>query len=166
MLKTFIKGGVHPPENKLSAKSGIKDLPIPQVVRIPVSQHLGSPSKPMVEPGDQVKTGQLIARSEGYVSSNIHSPVSGKVAKIDNFIDNTGYKRKAIVINTEGDDWVENIDRSKEHNKDFSLSSEEIINRILSAGIVGLGGATFPTHVKLSIPRGKKAEYLIINGVE
>ena len=124
MLKTFIKGGVHPPENKLSAKSNIKDLPIPQVVRIPISQHLGSPSKPVVEPGEQVKTGQLIARSEGYVSSNIHSSVSGKVTKIDNFIDSSGYKRKAIAINTEGDDWAENIDRSKEHIRKFSLSAE------------------------------------------
>jgi electron transport complex protein RnfC len=166
VLKTFLKGGVHPPENKLSAKSDIKDLSLPQVVRIPISQHLGSPSKPVIEPGDQVKTGQLIAKSEGYVSSNIHSSVSGKVTKIDNFIDSTGYKRKAIVINTEGDEWFENIDRSKEHIKEFSLSSEEIIKRILSSGIVGLGGATFPTHVKLSIPRGKKAEYLIINGAE
>jgi electron transport complex protein RnfC len=166
VLKTFVKGGVHPPENKLSAKSKIKDLSLPQVVRIPISQHLGASSKPVVEAGDQVKAGQLIAKSEGYVSSNIHSPVSGKIIKIDDFIDSTGYKRKAIAINTEGDEWVENIDRSKEHIKEFSLSSEEIINRILNAGIVGLGGATFPTHVKLSIPRGKKAEYLIINGVE
>ncbi len=166
MLKTFSQGGVHPPDNKLSARSGIKDLPLPQVVRIPIAQHLGSPSKPVVEAGDQVKTGQLIARSEGYVSSNIHSPVSGKVVKIDEFIDSTGYKRKAIAINSEGDEWLENINRTSEHVKEFSLSSEEIINRILSAGIVGLGGATFPTHVKLSIPRGKRAEYLIINGVE
>ncbi len=166
MLKTFSKGGVHPPENKLSARSGIKDLPLPQVVRIPIAQHLGSPSKPVVEAGDQVKAGQLVARSEGYVSSNIHSPVSGKVMKIDDFIDSTGYKRKAIAIKTEGDEWLDNIKRTSEHVNEFSLSSEEIINRILSAGIVGLGGATFPTHVKLSIPRGKKTEYLIINGVE
>lgn len=166
MLKTFLKGGIHPPENKLSAKSNIKDLPLPQVVRIPISQHLGSPSKPVVEAGDHVKTGQPIAKSEGYVSSNIHSPVSGKITKIDDFIDSTGFKRKAIVINTEGDEWIGNIDRSKEHTREFSLSPEEIINRILNAGIVGLGGATFPTHVKLSIPRGKKAEYLIINGAE
>jgi electron transport complex protein RnfC len=166
VLKTFLKGGVHPPENKLSSKSGIKDLPPPQVVRIPILQHLGAPSKPVVEAGDQVKAGQLIAKNEGYVSSNIHSPVSGKIMKIDDFIDSTGYKRKAITINTEGDEWIENIDRSEDHIKEFSLSSEEIINRILNAGIVGLGGATFPTHVKLSIPRGKKAEYLIVNGAE
>ncbi|UCH13978.1 MAG: electron transport complex subunit RsxC [Bacteroidales bacterium] len=166
MLKTFLKGGVHPPENKLSNKSKIKDLPVPQIVRVPVLQHLGSPAKPVVEPGNQVKAGQLIAKNEGYVSSNIHSPVSGKIAKIDDFIDSSGYKRKAIAINTEGDEWLEKIDRSKDHINEFSFSPEEIINKILEAGIVGLGGATFPSHVKLNIPRGKKAEYLIVNGVE
>lgn len=166
MLKTFLKGGVHPPENKLSTKSKIKDLPLAPVMRVPVLQHLGSPSKPVVEPGNQVKAGQLIAKNEGYVSSNIHSPVSGKIVKIDDFIDSSGYKRKAIVINTEGDEWIEKIDRSKDHIKEFSFSPEEIINKILEAGIVGLGGATFPSHVKLNIPRGKKAEYLIVNGAE
>ncbi len=166
MLKTFLKGGVHTPENKLSNKSKIKDLPVPEIVRVPVSQHLGSPAKPVVEPGTQVKAGQLIAKNEGYVSSNIHSPVSGKIAKIDDFIDSSGYKRKAIAINTEGDEWLDNIDRSKDHIEEFSFSPEEIINKILEAGIVGLGGATFPSHVKLNVPRGKKAEYLIVNGAE
>ena len=166
MLKTFAKGGIHPPENKLSAKSVIKDLPLPQAVTIPLSQHLGSPSKPVVEAGEHVKAGQLIAKSEGYVSSNIHSSVSGKVTKIDTFIDSSGYKRKAILINVEGDEWLVNINRSKEIIKEFTLSSEEIIQKIIEAGIVGLGGATFPSHVKLNIPRGKKVEYLIVNGVE
>ena len=141
-------------------------MPLPQVVWVPILQHLGSPSKPIVEPGNQVKAGQLIAKNEGYVSSNIHSPVSGKIIKIDDFIDSSGYKRKAIAINTEGDEWIEKIDRSKDHIKEFSFSREEIINKILEAGIVGLGGATFPSHVKLNIPQGKKAEYLIINGSE
>ncbi len=166
MLKTFVKGGIHPPENKLSAKSGIRDLPLPKAVTIPLSQHLGSPSKPVVEAGEHVKTGQLIAKSEGYVSSNIHSSVSGKITKIDAFIDSSGYKRKAILINVEDDQWLENIARNKEVIREFSLSSEEIINKIIEAGIVGLGGATFPTHVKLNIPRGKKTEYLIVNGIE
>jgi electron transport complex protein RnfC len=166
VLKTFVKGGIHPPENKLSDKSAIRDLPLPKSVTIPLSQHLGSPSRPVVEAGESVKTGQLIAKSEGYVSSNIHSSVSGKIAKIDAFIDSSGYKRKAILINVEGDEWIENIDRDKKLIKEFSLSSDEIIKKITEAGIVGLGGATFPTHVKLNIPRGKKTEYLIINGVE
>jgi electron transport complex protein RnfC len=166
VLKTFAKGGIHPPETKLSDKSGIRDLPLPKSVTIPLSQHLGSPSRPVVEAGGSVKTGQLIAKSEGYVSSNIHSSVSGKIAKIDAFIDSSGYKRKAIHINVEGDEWVESIDRESKVIKEFSLSSDEIIKKITEAGIVGLGGATFPTHVKLNIPRGRKTEYLIINGVE
>ncbi len=166
MLKTFAKGGVHPPENKISAKSKIKDLQLPETISIPISQHLGTPSKPIVERGEQVVVGQLIAKNEGFVSSNIHSSVSGKIAKIDNVIDSSGYKRKSIVISTEGDEWDKNIDRTDKLITDFSCSSEEIINKVIEAGIVGLGGATFPSHVKLSIPRGKKAEYLIINGVE
>jgi electron transport complex protein RnfC len=166
VLKTFVKGGIHPPENKLSDKSGIRELPLPKAVSIPLSQHLGSPSRPVVEAGENVKTGQLIAKNEGYVSSNIHSSVSGKVTKIDVFIDSSGYKRKAILINVEGDEWVDSISRENKVIKEFSLSSDEIIKKITEAGIVGLGGATFPTHVKLNIPRGKKTEYLIINGVE
>jgi electron transport complex protein RnfC len=166
VLKTFAKGGVHPPENKLSEKSKIKDLPLPETVSIPISQHLGTPSKPVVEKGEQVKTGQLIAKNEGFVSSNIHSSVSGKVVKIDDVITISGYKRKCIVINTEGDEWDPAIDESSELITNIKHSSEEIIEKVIKAGIVGLGGATFPSHVKLTVPRGKKIECLIINGVE
>ncbi|MBN1597698.1 MAG: electron transport complex subunit RsxC [Bacteroidales bacterium] len=166
MLKTFTLGGVHPPENKLSAKEIIKELDIPENVTVPLAMHLGVPAKPVVEKGYPVKTGQLIAKGDGFVSANIHSPVSGKVLKIDKALDVSGYKKDAIFINTEGDEWIETIDRSAEIIKDFNLSPEEIVNKINDAGIVGLGGATFPSHVKLSVPRGKKAEYLLINGVE
>ena len=166
MLKTFTRGGIHPPENKLSSNAGIKVLPVPEVVSIPISQHLGVPAKPVVEKGDEVKVGQLIAESNGFISSNIHSSVSGKVLKIDKVPDSSGYKNDAIVINVEGDNWLESIDRSNTVNENITLSKEEIIKKILETGIVGLGGATFPSHVKCTIPRGKKAEYLIINGVE
>ncbi len=121
---------------------------------------------PVVDKGDVVKVGQLIAAAEGFVSANIHSSVSGKVLKIDKTLDASGYKRDAIVIQVEGDEWMETIDRSDSLVKEVNLSKEEIIEKIKEAGIVGLGGATFPSHVKLSVPRGKKAEYLIINGVE
>ena len=166
MLKTFSKGGVHPPENKLSASSGIQILPPPQRVTIPLSQHLGVPAKPVVERGDPVKTGQLIAKGDGFVSSNIHSSVSGKVLKIDNELDPTGYKRPCIVIEVSGDEWQDNIDQSADLVKEVNSDAESIISKIQEAGIVGLGGATFPSHVKLSVPRGKTAEYLIVNGVE
>ncbi len=166
MLKTFAIGGVHPPENKLSTKSAISDLPVPKSVIIPLGQHLGVPAKPVIAKGDEVKVGQLLAEANGFVSANIHSPVSGKVMKIDKSLDSSGYKRDAVFINVEGDEWLDSIDRSPDLKKDIALSREEIIKRIAEAGIVGLGGATFPSHVKVSIPKGKTAEYLIINGVE
>ena len=166
MLQTFTRGGVHPPENKLSANCGIRDLEIPKSVVLPLGQHLGAPAKPVVGRGDVVKTGQLIAKGDGFVSSCVHASVSGKVNKIDDVVDLSGYKRPAIFIDTEGDEWAEGIDRSPALSTDIRLSGQEIIQRIGETGIVGLGGATFPTQVKLSVPRGKKAEYLIVNGVE
>jgi Na+-translocating ferredoxin:NAD+ oxidoreductase subunit C len=166
VLKTFPRGGVHPPQNKLTADIPIGYLPIPGSVAIPVAQHIGSPSAVVVKKGDYVKTGQVIAESKGFVSSNIHSSVSGKVNKIDSTIDSTGYKQVAVFIDTDGDEWVDTIDRSKELISEIKLSGEDIIQKCLDSGIVGLGGATFPTHVKLTLPAGKKCNTLIINGVE
>ncbi len=166
MLKTFPKGGVHPPENKLSAKASVEVLPLPQQVVIPISQHIGAPASPVVAKGDKVVVGQVIAKSAGFVSANIHSSVSGTVASLDPVLDSTGYKKPAITITVEGDEWLPEIDRTTELNKEIKQSAEEIIARINEAGIVGLGGATFPSHVKLSVPKGKKADVLIINGVE
>ncbi|MCK5691202.1 MAG: electron transport complex subunit RsxC, partial [Bacteroidales bacterium] len=165
-LKTFSRGGVHPPEHKLSAGNAIIELPPPEVAVIPVSQHLGAPSKVLVNRGDEVKVGQLIAESAGFVSTNIHSSVSGKVLKVDQFIDSSGYRRMAVQIQVEGDKWMENIDRSDDLVRNSVLPAEDIRKKILEAGIVGLGGATFPSHVKLMVPQGKTAEYLLINGVE
>jgi Na+-translocating ferredoxin:NAD+ oxidoreductase subunit C len=166
MLKTFPKGGVHPPENKLSADKPIEALGLPEKVIIPISQHIGVPSTPTVAKGDKVLVGQVIAKSSGFVSANIHSSVSGTVASLDPVLDSTGYKRPAITITVEGEEWIPEIDRSPDLIKEFSLSAEEIIAKVNEGGIVGLGGATFPSHVKLSIPKGKKADVLIINGVE
>ncbi len=159
-------GGVHPPEYKLSSGRPIEVLPPPESVVIPVSQHLGMPSKVLVERGDEVKVGQPIASAAGFVSTNIHSSVSGKVLKVDNFMDSTGYRRTAVQIQVEGDNWVDTVDRSDDLVPKTVLSAEDIRKKILEAGIVGLGGATFPSHVKLTVPSGKKAEYLVINGVE
>ena len=165
-LKTFSRGGVHPPEHKLSAGQNVELLDPPEVAVIPVSQHLGAPAKVLVNRGDQVKVGQLLAHSEGFVSTNIHSSVSGKVLKVDKFPDSSGYRKLAVQIQVEGDEWEESIDRSDDLVTNTVLSSEDIRKKILDAGIVGLGGATFPSHVKLMVPRGKKAEYLLVNGVE
>lgn len=166
MFKTFPKGGIHPPENKLTADRQIITLPIPAVVTVPVSQHLGAPATPAVARGDVVRTGQVIATAKGFVSSDIHSPVSGKVTKVEPVADTTGYKQMAIVIETEGDEWVEGIDCSDTYTKEVTADREQIIERIRQCGIVGLGGATFPTGIKLAVPAGKKCDILIINGVE
>lgn len=166
MLKTFPKGGVHPKEGKYSANSAIEALPLPKQVSIPIAQHIGAPSKPIVKKGDTVKVGDKIAESTGFVSANIHSSVSGTVVKVDQVLDSTGYKRPCVIIDVEKDVWNENIDRSIDLKKEISLTDKEIIQRINDSGIVGLGGATFPSHVKLSVPDGKKIDVLIINGVE
>ena len=166
MLKSFIIGGVHPFENKLSAGKKIEVLPLPSIVIIPVTQHIGAPAKILVSKGDKVKAGQKIAESSGFVSANTHSSVSGTVLKADNFPDSSGYRKLAVQIQVEGDEWAEGIDRSPEIIKEFILTPEEIIKKVNESGIVGLGGATFPSHVKLSVPQGRKAEYLIVNGVE
>jgi electron transport complex protein RnfC len=165
-LKTFRSGGVHPPENKLSVASAIEIFPLPKQVTIPVNQNLGAPGVPVVNKGDAVKAGQLLAKGEAFISSNVHSSVSGKVLKIDDLFDQTGFRRKAVVISVEGDEWDPSVDRSPGIRSEIVLSREEIIKKIHEMGIVGLGGATFPSHVKLMVPEGKKAEYLIINGVE
>ncbi len=164
--KTFPKGGVHPPEHKLSADRPIEVLSLPSRVVVPVVQHLGAPAEPVVQRGDEVKVGQLLARGNGFVTAHVHSPVSGKVFRIDKRFDASGYKRTSVIIDVEGDDWLPEIDRSEEVVREITATREEIIDRIREAGIVGMGGATFPTHVKLNVPRGKKAEILIINGVE
>ena len=130
------------------------------MVVIPVSQHLGAPAKVLVNRGDEVKVGQVIAESEGFVSTNIHSSVSGKVLKVDKFPDSSGYRKMAVQIQVEGDVWVDAIDRSDDLVRNTVLEQEDIRKKILEAGIVGLGGATFPTHVKLMVPGGKTAEYL------
>jgi len=166
VLKTFHKGGIHPPENKLSAQKPVQDLPVPRSVAILLSQHMGAPAKALVNKGDDVKTGQLIGQGEGFLSGNIHSSVSGRVAKIEEVQDVSGYRRQAVFIDVTGDEWENNIKRDLVLDKEIRYDNAEILKRIAEAGIVGLGGATFPTHVKLTLPRGKKAECLIINGVE
>ncbi|GAA5577078.1 electron transport complex subunit RsxC [Porphyromonas gingivalis] len=166
MLRTFRIGGIHPPENKLSAGKPVEVLPIPSQVVIPLGQHIGAPATATVKKGDEVKVGTIIAQAGGFVSANIHSSVSGKVLKIDNVYDSSGYPKPAVFINVEGDEWEEGIDRSPAIVKECNLDAKEIVAKISAAGIVGLGGATFPTHVKLSPPPGNKAEILIINAVE
>ena len=166
MLKTFKIGGVHPAENKLTAQKAIEVLALPKSVFIPTGQHIGAPAEPIVQKGDKVKVGQLIAKSSGFVSANIHSSVSGTVKKVEVGPDTSGYPKKGIYIDVEEDIWEEQIDRTNEVKTEILFDSAAILTKIQDAGIVGLGGATFPTHVKLMPPKGMKAEVLLINGVE
>jgi len=164
--RTFKYGGIHPPENKITANKPIIDLKTPEKIVVHLSQHTGLPAKPVVNKGDYVKTGQIIGEADGFISANIHSPVSGKIQKIDLEPDYSGYKKLAITIETQGDEWLDDIDNTNNIIEECNLSPQEIIEKIKKAGIVGLGGAMFPSHVKLSIPPGKSIDTLIINGVE
>ncbi len=166
-MKTFPIGGVHPSDNKKwSCAKAIEVLALPDVVNIPLGQHIGAPATAKVAKGDKVLTGQLIAEATGFMSANIHSPISGTVTAVDMQPNGQGLRQMMITIKREGDEWMPEIDRSAEVKRECELDSAAIIAKIKDAGIVGMGGATFPTHVKLSIPNGCKAEFLIINGVE
>ena len=167
--RTFRIGGVHPEENKLTHEVMTKVAPLPKQAIFPLSQHIGAPAKPVVAKGDKVKVGTMIAEAGGFVSAPIYSSVSGTVFKVDTAIDATGYRKPVIIINVEGDEWEEGIDRSDklellaDHPE---LTPEEIINRVKEAGVTGMGGAGFPTFIKLSPPPTAKAECVIINAVE
>lgn len=165
-MKTFRIGGVHPAENKLSAGKAIETLGLPKQAVFPLSQHIGAPALPIVKKGDLVKVGTKIAEAGGFVSAPIFSSVSGKVNKVDSVIDASGYRKPAIFIDVEGDEWEETIDRSNVLEAKCELTPEEIVTKIKNAGIVGMGGACFPTHVKLTPPPGCRAECVIINAVE
>ncbi len=165
-MKTFSIGGIHPHDNKLAAQNALETLAPEGTVAIFLSQHIGAPAEAVVNKGDKVKAGQLIAKSGGFMSANIHSSVSGTVQGIEPVADFNGLKKTAIVIQVEGDEWDESIDRTSDIKREIPSDGKEIINKITAAGIVGLGGAAFPTHVKLTPPPGKKAECIIINGAE
>ena len=166
-MNTFRIGGVHPHDNKqYSVHQPITECPLPQKAIIPLVQHIGAPAQPVVEKGQKVKVGELIAKAGGFVSANIHSPFSGTITKIDSTLDAWGMRMPAIFIDVEGDEWLDNIDRTPALVRECQLEGKAIVDKIAEAGIVGLGGACFPTHVKLLPPPGKKAEVLIVNGVE
>lgn len=168
-LKTFRIGGVHPEENKLTHEVATVVAELPKQAVFPLSQHIGAPAKPVVAKGDKVKVGTMIAEAGGFVSAPIFSSVSGTVFKIDDAIDATGYRKPSIIIKVEGDEWEPTIDRSDklECMEDHpELTPEEIVERIKKAGVTGMGGAGFPTFIKLCPPPTAKAECVIINAVE
>lgn len=166
MLKTFYKGGIHPPENKLTANKEIQNIPVPKTVYVPVSQHIGIPSEIIVAVKEKVVKGQVIAKSGGFISAAIHTPVTGTVTKLDKFVDSSGYKTQCIVIRTDLNAEENSSKKILPLKNEIELDANQILERIAMAGIVGLGGATFPAHVKLKGSETSKLDYLIVNGVE
>ncbi len=164
---TFGIGGVHPNDSKISASCKIEVLPLPKTVYVSMAQHLGAPAKPVVEVGAEVKTGQVIAEPGGFISAFVHSPATGTVKSIAPRQDLAGNWMTHIEIAVSDEEvWAEGIDTTKDIVTAIPADSAFIIDRIKSNGVVGLGGATFPTHVKLCPPPGKKADCLILNGAE
>ncbi len=166
MKKTFRIGGVHPDDNKISRNCEIEVLPLPQTVYISMAQHLGAPAKPIVAVGDKVKAGQPIAEPGGFISAWVHSSVSGTVKSIAPRKDISGNYMTHIEITVEGDEWAEGIDLSDTLVTDIPSDRAAVLAKIQACGVVGLGGATFPTHVKLNPAPGSVAECLILNGAE
>lgn len=162
-LKTF-PGGLHPPDNKQwSAHKPIEDCPLPEELIIPLGQHIGVPAVPCVAVGDLVKKGQVIGEAKGFVSVPVHASTSGEVVAIENRPHPMGKDLPAIVIKPDGEDaWAE-LPPALEI---ATASAGDLRTRILACGTVGMGGATFPAHVKLSPPDEKPIDTLILNGVE
>ena len=165
-MKTFRMGGVHPEENKISNDAAIEVMPVPAQMVVLMNQHLGAPATPIVQKGDKVKVGQLIGEAQAFMCANVHSPVSGTVLKVEPCKDAFGLAKTAVYINVEGDEWMETIDRTPDIKRECTLEPKQIVDKLKEMGIVGLGGATFPAHIKYNVPEGKKAEYLIINAAE
>ncbi len=165
-FKTFPRGGIHPKDYKRATnQKAIRSAAIPNVVVVPLSQHIGIPCTCLVQKGDEVKEEQLIGESGGFVSANVHSPVPGVVEEIKKIYLPTGMAVDAVVIAVRGEAKFSGY--SERVQEDWSsLSNEDIIARIIDMGIVGQGGATFPAHVKFSLPKGTRCETFIINAVE
>ncbi|MBU2701859.1 electron transport complex protein RnfC [Sporomusaceae bacterium BoRhaA] len=164
-MRNLFRGGIHPDDNKLAtAKKPIFEASIPAKLILPVRQHIGAPCSPVVKVGDLVKKGQVIADTQAFVSAPIHASSSGKVTEIANYPHPVFGTCQAIVIETDGqDEWLEGLPVERDWK---SLENKEIVGMIRSAGIVGMGGATFPAHVKLSPPPDKPIDTLILNGSE
>lgn len=165
-MKTFPIGGIHPDKYKITTHSPIQNAGLPEIVYIPVKQHIGSPAKILVNKGDVVKVGTLLADADGIVSSDVHSSVSGEILKVEAIEGEFGYYESMITVKVIGDEFEASIDRSSDVLREIPYTPEEIVAKIRRAGIVGMGGAGYPTPIKTAVPDGKKVEYLIINGIE
>ncbi|MET0009720.1 MAG: electron transport complex subunit RsxC [Candidatus Thiodiazotropha sp. 6PLUC9] len=168
IFKLFkIRGGVHPDDKKrLSADQAIEKLPMPSLLHIPLQQHIGAPAEPLVRRGEEVKKGQLLARNQGAISAPVHAPTSGRIMGVGGYPAHhaSGLSVRTITLKPDGkDEWIDTLDPSDDP---FSLAPEEIADRVARAGIVGMGGATFPSAVKLNLRKRYQLHTLVINGAE
>ncbi len=163
--KSLFGGGVHPNDGKtFTASKPIEVLPLPEKVYIPLRQHIGAEASPIVKVNDLVKKGQLIAEVKGFVSANVHASISGKVVSIGEFAHPGSGRATCIEIENDGnDEWAEGLPLNRDWN---AMNTEQLTNAILAGGVVGMGGATFPAHVKLSPPKDKTIDTFILNGAE
>lgn len=163
-LRTFA-GGVHPFDGKkFTEKKPIEKLPLPKQVSIPLQQHIGAPTVPLVEKGSEVAAGQKLAEANGYISVPVHASISGKVKGIEEIDHPVAGRGKAVIIEGDGNEkWIDGIQFDEKY---FDLLVNDMRTRIKEAGLAGMGGATFPTHVKLTPPSGKAIDTAILNGVE
>lgn len=172
MKMTFRRGGIHPPQHKMTAGSPIIDLVLPTEVVVTFSQHIGAIARCDLKKGDRVRRGDIVAHATGPVSANVHSPITGTIVKIDKSKTASGYPADTVTIRASADDHATDIEAMghgqpiRSDGEIAGLTPDEIKHIVEGAGIVGLGGATFPTKVKLSPPPGEHAELLIVNGAE
>ena len=165
MGRATFRGGVHPPTNKWTAAAAIETLPVADRLVVPMAQNLGAPSRPTVAKGDKVKRGGVIGRPDGLISAYVHAPTSGTITGIERIVDaSTGRMFDAVAIEPDGEDaWADGCNQRREW---MGLSAEAIRKTVAEAGIVGMGGATFPTHVKLTPPADKPIDTVLVNGAE
>ena len=163
---TFSIGGIHPQDAKFSRGCATEVLPLPPVVYVSMAQHLGAPAVPCVAAGDKVKVGTVIGEPAGFISAYVHSPVSGTVKSVAPRKDMLGNNVMHVEITVEGDEWEESIDRTPDIITEIPTDRNSVLDKIKIAGVVGLGGATFPAHVKLNPAPGSNADCILINGSE
>lgn len=161
---TFPKGGIHPPSRKTISPDTIRNVPLPGRIIIPLSQHIGTPAECLVQPGDEVREEQLVGKAAGFVSANVHSPLAGTVEEIRQVYLPSGVRSDAVVIAVSPE--MKKYSSRVQNDQWDTRSVQELLSIINDRGLVGLGGATFPTHVKLTLPRGKECGMFIINAAE
>ncbi|MDT8297465.1 MAG: electron transport complex subunit RsxC, partial [Spirochaetaceae bacterium] len=164
-LRTFSRGGIHPPEGKgATSVQPIRNAPLPSMAVVPFSQHIGAPAKPLVEPGDHVNEAQMIGEPAGFVSAAVHSPIPGTVKEIRSLYLPSGMKTDAAVIELDGE--FSRLGKPVQIRDWKSMQTDELLSILKNHGVVGQGGATFPSHVKFAVPKGRTCDVFLVNAAE